>query len=136
VYLKNCVRSTATGAVLVPILSRKSLLGSRAFSSNSSNFEVRTLWVLGGKGAEGIFLSVIGTKAWRLLLQAIHNHLHHLILLNDFLGLEISTQTAESRWRLRFVYIISLFTFESNIVLSLVTLYLHINTAFPHRNNN
>ncbi len=53
-----------------------------------------------------------------------------------FLGLEISTPTAESRWGLGFVYIISLFSLERSIVLSLITLYLYINTSFPHRNNN
>jgi hypothetical protein len=36
-----------------------------------------------------------------------------------FLGLEISTATAESGWGLVFVYIISLFTY-----VSLITLYL------------
>jgi hypothetical protein len=36
-----------------------------------------------------------------------------------FLGLEISKATAKRRWRLGFVYIISLFTFESSIVLNL-----------------
>ncbi len=37
---------------------------------------------------------------------------------------------------LGFVYVISLFTFESSIVLSLITLYKYINTSFPHRSNN
>jgi hypothetical protein len=47
------------------------------------------------------------------------------------LGLEILTGTVESRLGLGFIYIISLFTFESNIVLSLMTLYLCINTFLP-----
>jgi hypothetical protein len=38
-----------------------------------------------------------------------------------FLELEISTPTAESSWELVFVYIISLFSFESSIVRSLIT---------------
>ncbi len=53
-----------------------------------------------------------------------------------FLGLEISTPIAESRRGLGFVYIISMFTLERSIVLSPITLYLYINTSFPHRNNN
>ncbi len=53
-----------------------------------------------------------------------------------FLGLEISTAIAESMWRFDFVYIISLFTFDSSIVLSLITIYLYINTSYPHKNNN
>jgi hypothetical protein len=52
-----------------------------------------------------------------------------------FLGLEISTATAESGWRPGFLYINSLFIFESNIVLSLIIiLYLYMNSSFPHRN--
>jgi hypothetical protein len=39
---------------------------------------------------------------------------------NGFLDLEISIPTAESSWELVFVYIISLFTFESSIVRSLI----------------
>jgi hypothetical protein len=39
-----------------------------------------------------------------------------------FLGLEISTVTAEDRWGLGFVYNISLITFKSIIDLSLSTL--------------
>jgi hypothetical protein len=34
------------------------------------------------------------------------------------------------------VFIISLFAFESKIILTLLTLYLCKNTSFPHRNNN
>jgi hypothetical protein len=49
----------------------------------------------------------------------------------SFLGLEICTPTAELRWRLGFVYIISMFTFESSIVLSDITLYLYINIFSP-----
>ncbi len=58
------------------------------------------------------FLNVIGTKILRLLLHSVRSHLHQLILLSPlwFLGLEISTSTAESRWGLGFVYIISLFS--------------------------
>jgi hypothetical protein len=52
-----------------------------------------------------------------------------------FLGLDISTPTTEIRWKLGFAYIICVFTFEGSIVLSLITLYLCINTFFPHRNN-
>jgi hypothetical protein len=44
-----------------------------------------------------------------------------------FLGLEISTATAESGWRLGFVFVIYVFIFESSIVLSLITLYFHTN---------
>jgi hypothetical protein len=36
-----------------------------------------------------------------------------------FMGLDISTATAESRWGLGFVYIITLFTFESSMVFFL-----------------
>ncbi len=62
----------------------------------------------------------------RLLLHAIKSHLLRLILLppGGFLGLEIST--AESWWVLGFVYIISLFTFESSIVNSLITYYQYV----------
>jgi hypothetical protein len=63
---------------------------------------------------EGVFWDVIGTKNLRLLLHAIHSHLHQLILLT-FLGL---------------VCIFSLFTFESSNVLSIITLYLYLNTSF------
>jgi hypothetical protein len=50
-----------------------------------------------------------------------------------FLGLEISTATAEkSGWGYGFVYFISLFTFESSIVISRITLCLYINIYFPH----
>ncbi len=38
-----------------------------------------------------------------------------------FLEREISTPTAKSSWELVFVYIISMFTFESSIVRSLIT---------------
>jgi hypothetical protein len=41
------------------------------------------------QSTEGVFWDVIGTKILRLLLHAIHSHLHQLILLT-FLGLEIS----------------------------------------------
>jgi hypothetical protein len=41
---------------------------------------------------------------------------------HDFLRLEISTATAESGRGLGFVYIISLFTFDSSIVLCLIAL--------------
>ncbi len=46
----------------------------------------------------GVFLDVVGTKILRILLRAIYSHLHQLILLPPlgFLGLEISTATAES----------------------------------------
>ncbi len=43
-----------------------------------------------------------------------------------FLELENSTATDESGWRLGFAYVISLFTFESSIVLSLIKLYFYI----------
>ncbi len=84
---------------------------------------------------EGVWLDIIGTKILRLLLHAIHSHLHQLIQLSPygFLGLEIS---AESRWGAWVVvYIIFMFTFESNIVLYLITLYLCINLSLSHRNN-
>jgi hypothetical protein len=74
------------------------------------------------------------------LLHAIHIHLQQLILppppRHGFLGLEISTATAESRWGLGFVYILSLFTFQSSIVISLITLFLNIFISFSHRNKN
>ncbi len=38
-------------------------------------------------------------------------------------------------WGIGFVYIFSLFTFDSSIVLPVTTFYLFINTCFPHRNN-
>ncbi len=78
----------------------------------------------------GKFLDVIGTKILRLLLHCIHSHLHQLILLTPlgFLRLELCTATDESTWELGFVCIISLFTFESSILLSLITIYLTINT--------
>jgi hypothetical protein len=63
------------------------------------------------------------TKIFRLLLYAI-------------LEREIYTATAESAWGLGFVYIFSLFSFESSIVISFITLYLYINTSFSSRNNN
>ncbi len=53
-----------------------------------------------------------------------------------FLDPEISPPTAENGRGLGFVYIFSLSTFESSIVLYFITLYLYINTSFPHRNNN
>jgi hypothetical protein len=75
--------------------------------------------------AEGVFLDVIGTKILILLLHAVHSHLHLWILLPHmvFLDLDFYSATAESWCELGFVYIISLFTFESSIVLSLVTLF-------------
>jgi hypothetical protein len=47
---------------------------------------------------------------------------------HGFLGLEVSTAITESGWGLDFVYIISLFTNKSIIVLSLITrtLYLYV----------
>jgi hypothetical protein len=62
------------------------------------------------------------------LLHAIHSHPPPP---HGFLGLEISAATAENRWGLGFVYIISLFTFESSIVLSLISLYVYIKHLFP-----
>jgi hypothetical protein len=50
----------------------------------------------------------------------------------DFLGLKMSTPTAENRWGLGFVYIFSLFTFESSIVSSLIFLLFYIKRhLFP-----
>jgi hypothetical protein len=72
---------------------------------------------------EAVFLKVIGTQILRLLLHAIHSHLSPLYISN--LGLEISTATAESGWRLGFVYINSLFTFLSNTVISYYTLFIY-----------
>ena len=74
---------------------------------------------------ECAFLGVIGTKTLRLLLHSISSHLHQVILhpRYGFLELENSTATVESGWRLGFAYVISLFTFESSIVLSLITIY-------------
>jgi hypothetical protein len=76
------------------------------------------------KNTEGVFLDVIGTKILRRFLNAFHSHLHQLILLFPycFLGLDNPTATAKSSWVLGFVYIISLFTFESSIVHSLIAL--------------
>jgi hypothetical protein len=89
---------------------------------------------------ERVFLDVIETKILRLLPHAIHSRLHKLISAPppplDFLGLEISTATAKSRVMALLCYIISLFTFESNIVLSLFTFYFYINSYFPNTKNN
>jgi hypothetical protein len=59
-----------------------------------------------------------------------------ILLLYAILRVKIYTATAESAWGLGFVYILSLFSFESNIVISFITLYLYINTSFSSRNNN
>jgi hypothetical protein len=48
----------------------------------------------------------------------------------------LQQQVKEGGGGSRFVYIISLFTFESRIVLYSIILYLYINASFPHRNNN
>jgi hypothetical protein len=40
------------------------------------------------------------------------------------------------KWGLGFIDIISLFTFQSRMVLSLITLYLFTSTPFLPRNNN
>jgi hypothetical protein len=50
-----------------------------------------------------------------------------------FLRLETSAATAESKY---LVYNISLFTFESSTVTSLVTLYLYIKAYFLHGNKH
>ncbi len=68
---------------------------------------------------EGVFLDVIGTKI--LMNCYIFNQLVYSPY--GFIVLEISAQTAESRWELGFVHIISLLTFNNSIVLSL-TLFL------------
>jgi hypothetical protein len=69
-------------------------------------------------------MAVSGTKLCKLLFHAIQSHLHQRIVFPPFgfLGLEISTATAESGWGLGFVYIISLFTFESTVALFLQVL--------------
>jgi hypothetical protein len=74
-------------------------------------------------GPEGVFLDVIGTKISRLLLPSTTGFTPPY----RFVGLEISTARAESEWGsgLGFVYINSSFTFESCIVLSLITFNLH-----------
>jgi hypothetical protein len=46
-----------------------------------------------------------------------------------FLGLHKFTATAENGQGAWFSYIISLFTFQSSIVLSLITIYLNINKS-------
>jgi hypothetical protein len=67
-----------------------------------------------------ICIFVLGQQILRLLLHAIHSHLQQLILStpppHGFLGLDITTATAESRLGLGFVYIISVFTFNSSII--------------------
>jgi hypothetical protein len=75
---------------------------------------------------EGKFLDVSGTKILILLLHALRNHLHQLILLSPFwfIGLEISTSTAESRWGLGFVYIISLFSCSFSYFSLLIYKYI------------
>ncbi len=71
--------------------------------------------------------TVIGTIILRILLPAIHSHLHQQIIPPPFgfLGLEISTATAES-------------CFPLNVALFFILLhfFLHVNTSFPNRNNN
>jgi hypothetical protein len=85
---------------------------------------------------EGVFLDIIRTKILRLVLHAIHSHLHQLIYTppppHGFLELDVSTAIAESRWGLGFVYIISLLILEVSIVISL----FYIKTSFSSRNNN
>ncbi len=74
-----------------------------------------------------VFMDVIGTKILRLLLHDVHIHLHHLIFGHPpwFLGLEISTAKAESRWGLGVVLIISLFTLK--VALSFFFLHLKVH---------
>jgi hypothetical protein len=48
-----------------------------------------------------------------------------------FLDLRFLHQTAESRWGHGFFNIMSLFTLKRSIVLSLLKIYLYINTSFP-----
>jgi hypothetical protein len=72
---------------------------------------------------EGVFFYV-GTKILRLLLHAIHSHLRQLIFLlhpYGFLGLEISTAIAESRWGLA-LYTLSL---SLPLIVTLFFLFLH-----------
>jgi hypothetical protein len=73
---------------------------------------------------EGIFLDVIGTVNLKTFAPC-HSQSPSPADFSPpygFLGLDISNATAESGWRLGFVYIISLFTFERSIALSLITL--------------
>jgi hypothetical protein len=121
--LKNCVRSTATQE---PFWCRSFL--ENLFWEAVPSAQVPAILRFGHSGfwaeREQRGYSWAGTKILRLLLHAIHSHLHHLILLDGFLGLEISTQTAECRWGPGFVYIISLFTFVALFFLLLLFIYI------------
>jgi hypothetical protein len=64
-----------------------------------------------------MLFTVISTRGWYSLLWFL-----------VFMGLDISTATAESGWGLGFVYIITLFTFESSMFFSQLKLYLDVNT--------
>jgi hypothetical protein len=73
---------------------------------------------------EGVFLDVIGTINLKTFAPC-HSQSPSPADFSPpygFLGLDISNATAESGWELGFIYIISLFTFESGIALSLITL--------------
>ncbi len=50
-----------------------------------------------------------------------------------FIGLEISIATAESRWGLGFVFIISFLTFKVAVLFFYFTLYLYIKTYNERR---
>ncbi len=70
-------------------------------------------------------------KIWTLLLHAITSHLHQWILLSPWFSWTwdlYSSSSVESGWGLGFVYMITLFTLESSIILSLITLYLKKQT--------
>jgi hypothetical protein len=70
-------------------------------------------------GTEGVFLG----RNWDKNLETFASFDSKSSPPADFLGLKISTATAESGWGLGFLYIISFFTFGSSIVLSPFTLY-------------
>jgi hypothetical protein len=81
-------------------------------------------------------LDVIETKNLGHLLHSIHSHLQQRILLPTMVFLDLRFLQQQLKVGFGFVYIISLFTLESNFVLSLVTLYLFIKNIFSFRNNN
>ncbi len=84
---------------------------------------------------EGVFLDVIGTKILRILFHAIQRHLRRLSLPPPpppwFFGLELKVDGGLALFTLSLCLPI-----ESSIVFYLITLYLYMNTPFPHRNNN
>ncbi len=88
--------------------------------------------------AEGVFLDVIGTKILRFMLHVYSQSppAADFTPPYGFLGLEISTTTAESGWRLGFDYIISSLPLKIALFFLLLHLIIYLNIYFPYRNNN